>query len=123
MLRNINKIFNRQFQVSLHQSVRTFSLASARYSDDGDGQFKNDPDVKKILSKIQEDFKPPDKTELTEEPTKTVNPKSSKNVSDILSELYGSADSTGESKDDDKNQKKVSSVGEILTKCGLSLIK
>jgi len=52
MLRNINGILRRQFQVSrLHHSVRTFSLSSALLSEDEDGnsKLKNDPEVKIVV--------------------------------------------------------------------------
>ena len=109
MLRNINTLVRRQFQVSrLHQSVRTFSLSSARLSSDegdADSKLKNDPEVKKILATIQEDFKPANKTEEPE------TPKSVKNVSDLLSEIYGEAAESDTKEEAKKN--KFSSVGKI----------
>ena len=105
MLRNINGILRRQFQVSLHKSVRTFSLSSARLSDEeeGDNRLKNDPAVKKLMATIQEDFQSANKGEEPE------TPKSSKNVSDLLSEIYGEA---AESDDKEEKKNKFSSVGE-----------
>jgi len=111
MLRNINQVFRRRLQLSLHHSVRAFSVSSAHYSDDGDSKLKNDPDIKKFLSTIQEDFKSTDKTKEPES-NETGTPKSSKNVSDLLSELYGDADLTSQSPSNDKQEKsKFSSVG------------
>ena len=97
----------RQIQVSLRQSVRTFSLGSLRFSDEDDSKFKNDPEVKKIMSKIQEDFNPTDKKGDSD-------PKSSRNVTDLLSELYGEAEvtDTSQSRKEEKG-KKFSSVGGI----------
>ena len=91
----------------LHQSVRTFSLSSARLSSeegdgrDGNSKLKNEPEVKKLLATIQEDFK-------TEEPE---TPKSVKNVSDLLSEIYGEATEADKKEEEKKN--KFSSVGNI----------
>ena len=106
MLRNINGILRRRFQASLHQSVRTFSLSSARLSDEeaGDSRLKNDPEVKKLLAKIQEDFQSDNKTEEPE------TPKSVKNVSDLLSEIYGEAAESDNKEEEKKN--KFSSVGQ-----------
>ena len=89
----------------LHQSVRTFSLSSARLTeeDGGDSRLKNDPEVKKLLSRIQEDFKSTNKTEEPE------TPKSVKNVSDLLSEIYGEAAESDKKEEEKKN--KFSSVG------------
>ena len=109
MLRNINGILRRRFQVSLHQSVRTFSLSSARLSSDegdGDSKLKNDPEVKKLLATMQEDFKTVNKTEEPE------TPKSVKNVSDLLSEIYGEAAESDKKEEEDKKNK-FSSVGKI----------
>ena len=117
MLRSVNQICRRRFQMSscLHQNVRMFSLGSARLSDDGDSKFKNDPEVKKILSTIQEDFKPPDKTVKSGSNDKDPDsPKSNKNVTDLLSELYGDAELKSESSNSNEEKKsKFSSVGEI----------
>ena len=97
----------RQIQVSLRQSVRTFSLGSLRFSDEDDSKFKNDPEVKKIMSKIQEDFNPTDKKGDSD-------PKSSRNVTDLLSELYGEAEVTDTSQGrKEEKGKKFSSVGGI----------
>ena len=105
MLRNINRLLRRT-QVPLRPSIRTFSLSSARFSDDDDRKFKNDPEVKKILSKIQEDFKPPDKNGDSD-------PKSGKNVRDLLSELYGDAELANSNESEKKEKEsKFSSVGE-----------
>ena len=103
----------------LHQNIRMFSLGSARLSDDGDSKFKNDPEVKKILSTIQEDFKPPDKKVKSGSTDKDPDsPKSNKNVTDLLSELYGDAELTSDSSNSNEEKKsKFSSVGEIYTNC------
>ena len=91
--------------MSLHQSVRTFSLSSARLSDEeSDSRLKNDPEVKKLLATIQEDFKSANKLEEPE------TPKSAKNVSDLLSEIYGEAAESDNKEEEKKN--KFSSVGE-----------
>ena len=114
MLRNFNGILRRQLQVSrLHQSVRSFSLSSVRLSeeDGGDSKLKNDPEVKKLLANIQEDFKSINKTEKPE------TPKSAKNVSDLLSEIYGEA-AESDKKEEEENKNKFSSVGEIFVMPG-----
>ena len=97
----------------LHHSVRTFSLSSARLSEDEDGnsKLKNDPEVKKLLSTIQEDFKTVNKTEEPE------TPKSVKNVSDLLSEIYGEAAESDKKEEEKKN--KFSSVGKRSFNSGL----
>ena len=92
----------------LHQSVRTFSLSSARLTEEGEGdsKLKNDPEVKKLLTTIQEDFK---SVNATEEPE---TPKSVKNVSDLLSEIYGEA-AESDSKEEEEKKNKFSSLGKM----------
>ena len=106
MLRTLS-VMTRQRTV-IHTSVRKLRVTRIKWSGDDDGQVKNDPDVKKWLNEINTDFDSNPKT-LTEDHKKEETPSSNaKNVSELLSALYGEA----ETKSD--NKENFSSVGEYL---------
>ena len=92
-----------------HMSSRQLSVTQNNWSSDGDDQVKNDPDVKNWIKEINKDFDPKTKTVTDDTEKKEEAPSSNaKNVSQLLSELYGEAETGTGSKEN------FSSVGEYL---------
>ena len=88
--------------------VRQFRVTQIKRTSDGDDQFKNDPDVKKWINEINKDFDSKSKT-VTEDQIKEETPSSNaKSVSQLLSALYGEAETKS------GNKENFSSVGEYL---------
>ena len=107
MLRNTLSVITRNRTVPvIHSSVRQFSLTRMKWNSDGDDQIKNDQDVKKWMQEINKDFDKKTKP-VTDDPKKEETPSSkAKNVSQLLSELYGEADTKSDTTES------FSSVGE-----------
>ena len=92
----------------IHSSVRQFSVTRMKYSSDGDDQIKQDQDVKKWMQESNKDFDQKTKP-VTDDLKKEETPSSkAKNVSQLLSELYGEAETKSDTTDN------FSSVGEYL---------
>ena len=94
--------------------VRNLSLTSKRLSSDSDEEIKNNPDVKKILNEIHRDFDNKDKVKHPVAPGSDVlkeSPPAGKNVSQLLSELYGQTEKA-EAAPDKENQN-FSSIGNM----------
>ena len=74
------------------------------FSDDSDGpKFKNDPDVKKLVSELHKDFESKQVIKDNEDDSKMNFPndkENSKNVSQLLTELYGETDKSPASQND-----------------------
>ena len=106
MLRRTLSVMTRQRTV--FHSVRQLRVTQTKWTSDGDDQFKNDPDVKKWMNEINKDFDSKSKT-VTEDQIKEETPSSNaKNVSQLLSALYGEAETKSGNKDN------FSSIGEYL---------
>ena len=91
--------------------VRNFSLTSKRLSSDSDEEIKNNPDVKKILNEIHRDFDNKDKVKHSVAPESDApreSPPAGKNVSQLLSELYGQTEAAP-----DKENQNFSSIGNM----------
>ena len=90
----------------LHQSFIPISYfkVSRMFSDDSDGpKFKNDPDVKKLVSELHKDFESKQVIKDSEDDSKMNFPndkENSKNVSQLLTELYGETDKSPASQND-----------------------
>ena len=94
--------------------VRNLSLTSKRLSSDSDEEIKNNPDVKKFLNEIHKDFDNKDKVKHPVAPESDVpkeSPPAGKNVSQLLSELYGQTEKA-EAAPDKENQN-FSSIGNM----------
>ena len=105
MLRRTLSVLTRQRTV-FHQ-VRQFRVTQIKRTSDGDDQFKNDPDVKKWMNEINKDFDSKSKT-VTEDQIKETPSSNAKNVSQLLSALYGEAETKS------GNKENFSSVGKYL---------
>ena len=109
MLRKTLSVISRKRTVPvIHSSVRQFSVTRMKCSSDGDDQIKQDQDVKKWMQEINKDFNQKARP-VTYDPKKEETPSSkAKNVSQLLSELYGEAETKSDTTDN------FSSVGEYL---------
>ena len=95
-------------QRTVFHPVRQFKVTQIKRTSDGDDQFKNDPDVKKWMNEINKDFESKSKT-VTEDQMEQETPSSNaKNVSQLLSALYGEAETKS------GNKENFSSVGKYL---------
>ena len=101
--------------VVLNRVARLSTTPAVRFKDD---DIKNDPEVKSFLKEINKDFgtknKPEEKTDEQKPSTEgsTDSGTAGKNISQLLSELYGSE---GEKRDT------FSSVGELFCTCNNNL--
>ena len=107
MLRRTLTVMTRQRTVT-NMSVRQLRVTRIKWSGDDDNQVRNDPDAKKWLNEINKDFDSKSKT-VTEDHKEEETPSSNaKNVSELLSALYGEAETKS------GNKENFSSVGEYL---------
>ena len=111
MLRRTLSVMS-QHRTGIHTPVRQMRLTRVELNSDGDDHIKNDPDVKKWMNEIKKDFDPKTKPKTVVDHPKeeTTSLSSTKNVSQLLSELYGEADNKASSNE------KFSSVGECVQK-------